>query len=110
MYYRYWMNADYDHNVIANYGIRTDRYKLIFYYGEPLGRRGARKSPAGYKPEWELYDLDNDPLEMNNVYNDPSNKDLIRRLKTELLKLKQQYGDEDSLYPEMKEVVNRYFW
>ena len=30
MYYRYWMNADYDHNVIANYGIRTDRYKLIF--------------------------------------------------------------------------------
>jgi arylsulfatase A-like enzyme len=110
MYYRYWMNADYDHNVIANYGIRTDRYKLIFYYGEPLGRRGARKSPVGYKPEWELYDLDNDPLEMNNVYNDPSNKDLIRRLKTELLKLKQQYGDEDSLYPEMKEVVNRYFW
>ena len=32
MYYRYWMNGDGSHNVPAHYGIRTDRYKLIFFY------------------------------------------------------------------------------
>lgn len=109
MYYRYWMNADNDHNVTAHYGIRTERYKLVFFYGESLSMSGTKKvsvQPA----EWELYDLKTDPLEMKNVYNDPENNALIKKLKTKLLELKQQYDDDDSKYPEMSEVVKKYYW
>ena len=39
--------------------MRTERYKLIYYYGEALGAGGAidRSTP----PEWELFDLEKDP-------------------------------------------------
>ena len=109
MYYRYWMNADNDHNVTANYGIRTDRYKLVFYYGESLGMTGTKN--VSIRPaEWELYDLKNDPMEMHNIYNDPANKRLIKELKTKLLELKKQYDDEDSKYPEMQKIAKEYYW
>lgn len=109
MYYRYWMHADGSHNVTANYGIRNDRYKLIFYYGQPLGMRGTKNTPV-VPAEWELYDLEKDPAEMKNIYNDPKNKALIVKLKKELLKLKEKYGDEHSAYLQMKEIVDKYFW
>ena len=108
MYYRYWMNADDSHNVPALYGIRTDRYKLIFYYALPLGMKGTNE--MSLIPEWELYDLKEDPMEMKNIYHDAGNENLIKELKTELLKLKKQYGDEDGNYPEMKELVSEYYW
>ena len=108
MYYRYWMNADNDHNVTANYGIRTDRYKLVFYYGESLGMTGTKN--VSITPEWELFDLGNDPMEMKNIYNDPANKALIKELKTKLLELKRQYDDEDSKYPVMTEIAKKYYW
>ena len=41
MYYRYWMHNGNDHHVPAHYGVRTERYKLIYYYGKPLGMKGA---------------------------------------------------------------------
>ena len=48
-----------DHRVPAHYGVRTERYKLIYYYGKPLGMKGAtRPIPT---PDWELFDLRNDP-------------------------------------------------
>ena len=47
MYYRYWMHNDNDHHVPAHYGVRTDRWKLIYYYGKPLGM--TRRAPAGYR-------------------------------------------------------------
>ncbi|MEG1934849.1 MAG: DUF4976 domain-containing protein, partial [Rikenellaceae bacterium] len=103
------MHRDINHFVAANYGIRTDRYKLIFYYGQPLGMSGAGKE-AIVPAEWELYDLKNDPKEMKNIYGDPKNAKLIKELKSELLKLKTKYGDEDSQYPEMKSVVENYYW
>lgn len=109
MYYRYWMNMDNDHEVTGNYGIRTDRYKLVFYYGKSLGMKGTKDitvEPA----EWELYDLKEDPHEMRNLYHDPTKKDLIVKLKKQLLELKKKYGDEDSNYPDMKTVVDKYFW
>ena len=42
---------------------------------------------------WELYDLQNDPMEMHNIYNEPGNESLIDSLKTELRKLQEQYDD-----------------
>ena len=69
MYYRYWMHKTH-HNVYAHYGIRTDRYKLIYYYADALGQTGA--IDESYEPEWELFDLQTDPYELNNVVDDPA--------------------------------------
>ena len=106
MYYRYWMNEDDHHHVAAHYGIRNERYKLIFYYAQPLGINGANKNSL--VPEWELYDLQNDPAEMNNIYKNPANKNLIAQLKKELLLLKEKYEDQDSKYPLMQEIYKKY--
>jgi arylsulfatase A-like enzyme len=108
IYYRYWMNDDGAHHVPGLYGIRTDRYKLIYYYARPLGMKGA--GDRMIEPEWELYDLSRDPAEMHNIYNDPANAELIKRLKEELLSLKDKYCDPDDKYPVMEELNRKYYW
>ena len=50
IYYHYWI--DLGMGGPAHYGIRTDGYKLIFYYGLPLDFKGAALEPA--PPEWEF--------------------------------------------------------
>ncbi|MHC4187506.1 MAG: sulfatase/phosphatase domain-containing protein [Planctomycetota bacterium] len=106
MYYRYWMHRAH-YNVSAHYGIRTHRFKLIFYYGLGLGAPGARHEPL--TPEWELFDLEKDPAEMKNVYDDPAYEDIVKGLKVELLELKDQLGDKDEKYPELMEVRKKYW-
>ena len=91
MYYRYWMHNTSDHHVPAHYGVRTDRWKLIYYYGKPLGMRGA--NPPDTDPDWELFDMRNDPHEMQNLYHDPKYGPEIRKLKLELQKKQQEAGD-----------------
>ena len=108
MYYRYWMNGDNIHHTVANYGIRSERYVLTFYYGKALQKAGANE--IEYTPDWELYDLEKDPMEMRNIYHEKGNEKLIKELKTKLLELKKQYGDTDEQYPEMKEIEEKYFW
>ena len=108
MYYRYWMHGEGAHHVTAHYGVRTHRYKLIFYYARALGMKGSRDNPI--QPEWELYDLLEDPHEMHNIYGKPESEEIQISLKKELLRLKQLYGDEDKNYPEMKEIVEKYYW
>lgn len=92
MYYRYWEHMSEGHRVGAHYGIRTSRYKLIHYYGEGLGvdHRGASEKTA---QEWELFDLNHDPHEQRNVYDDPSYADTVRHLTQELRRLQHQVGD-----------------
>jgi len=118
-YYRYWMQLA-DHGVPAHYGIRTDKYKLIFYYGRGLGMAGTfdrkidpfnRESEMieNTVPEWEFYDLSIDPDEMKNRYNDPAYQKTIAKLKKQLLKEKKKVGDTDDQYPEMKEVIDNYW-
>jgi len=70
MYYRYWEHDDVVHKAPAHYGYRTDRYKLIYFYNDGLGIVGS--GPFTYPPEWELYDLLDDPNELRNVYRDPA--------------------------------------
>jgi len=101
MYYRYWMHLAHL-NTPAHYGVRTKRYKLIFYYGLPLGMAGAVNKPT--EPEWELFDLQKDPSEMNSIYNDPAYKKITDELKKELLRLKKYYHDTDEIYPELMKV------
>ena len=92
MYYRYWMHLTH-HYVPAHYGIRTDRYKLIYYYGEALGTTGSIDEPKA--PEWELFDLEKDPNEMCSVYDDPAYADIVTELTAELYRLKAEAGDEE---------------
>lgn len=91
MYYRYWMHDDDSHHVRAHYGIRTDRYKLIYYYGDGLGVAGA--SERRFEPEWELFDLQRDPLELNSVHDDPDYAAVRKELEVELDQLQRQAGD-----------------
>jgi arylsulfatase A-like enzyme len=90
MYYRYWMHLA-DHGVPAHYGIRTTRYKLIYYYGKPLGSTGAL--PKETTPEWELFDLEKDPHEMNSVYGDPKYGKIQKQLTAEMYRLQKECGD-----------------
>jgi arylsulfatase A-like enzyme len=91
MYYRYWMHKAH-HNVYAHYGVRTKRYKLIYYYADALGQAGAIDET--YEPEWELFDLEADPYELNNVVDDPAYAETVRELKDLMHRLQAEVGDE----------------
>ena len=69
--------------VKRHYGVRTTQYKLMHYYHDI--------------DAWELYDLDNDPKELNNVYDHPDYADIVKKLKAELKRLQTLYGDSDEL-------------
>lgn len=94
MYYRYWMHLAH-HHVYAHYGVRTHRYKLIYYYADALGQPGAIDESK--PPEWELFDLDEDPNELNNVYHDPAYADIAAELRGELRRLQEEV--QDAPYP-----------
>ena len=92
MYYRYWMHLG-GHNVCAHWGIRTERYKLIYYYGRPCGQPGAKDEE--WEPEWELFDLEKDPAELHSVHDDPAYAVVATELKAELRRLKKEAKDHD---------------
>ena len=92
MYYRYWMHRDGSHNVYAHYGLRTHRYKLIYYYADALDQPGSGTESC--PPEWELFDLEKDPHELMNVYADPAYAGKVPELKRELHRLQAEVGDE----------------
>ncbi|WP_068472909.1 sulfatase family protein [Saccharicrinis aurantiacus] len=116
-YYRYWMHMAHRHANPAHFGIRTKDYKLIFFYGrywvdtddpnatwnkKSWGNDFTRHTP----PAWELYDLKNDPNEMNNVYGNPEYKEIQDQLKIKLKALREEVGDTDENYPHIKKVVD----
>ena len=82
IYYTYYEYPSV-HMVKRHYGIRTDRYKLIHFYYDV--------------DEWELYDLAEDPGEMNNVYEDGRYQQVRQRLHERLAALRKEYGDSDEL-------------
>jgi hypothetical protein len=54
--------------------------------------KGANDSPTD--PEWELFDLSQDPREMRNVYRDPSYATAVQELTAELARLQAEAGDK----------------
>lgn len=78
-YYHYFEGPPAVHRVAQHYGIRTDRYTLAHY-------------PA--HDEWELFDLDEDPEQLNSVYGDPEYADIQQRLKERLFQVQEQVGDD----------------
>ena len=91
LYYRYWMHL-HDHHVYAHYGVRTQRHKLIYYYADALGQPMTIDEPK--EPEWELFDLEQDPHELRSVYHDPAYAAVARDLRAELRRLQTQFGDQ----------------
>lgn len=90
-YHRYWMNNDSCHQARAHYGIRTHDHKIIYWYYDDLDQPGAR--PDDLEPEWELFDLQNDPLEINNVYNEPSYSSVVTNMTSKLNAEMDRIGD-----------------
>jgi len=110
---RNWHNTD-EHNR----SVRTERYKLILnsYYELPQGsasdiaaspswqslahlKKQGRLTPTQMllfevpRPRVELYDLQNDPWEINNVSGDPQNSQTVRQLMTVLKQWMEDTGD-----------------
>jgi arylsulfatase A-like enzyme len=87
IYYHYWEYPAW-HMVRRHYGIRTQRYKLIYYYEID---------------EWELFDLERDPNELTSVYDEPEYQETVDELREQLheLRLKYQVPEGDPVpYPE----------
>ena len=82
MYYRYWEHDDLHHKAPAHYGWRDQSYKLIYFYNDGMGIAGTGAST--YPSEWELYDLQQDPDELRNVFHDPGYRTLRQALQVKL--------------------------
>lgn len=93
-YHRYWMNRDVIHEAYAHYGVRDQRYKLIYWYCEDLGELGARPGIEGEEKEWELFDCEKDPFELFNVYNEAEYQDVVKKMRVLLDKKMEEIGDE----------------
>ena len=90
LYYRYWMHMA-GHRVVPHYGVRNERYKLIFYYGVTL--EDTRNPDISIEAEWELYDLETDPREINNIYGNPEFAEIQSEMLAELDRLQAKSGD-----------------
>ena len=102
-YYRYWMHMAHNLRVPAHFGIRTDRYKLIFYYG--CTPSGKQKTPAA----WELYDLRDDPTEMQNQHANPKYTDVVAGLKKQLWKTRTTLNETDDDYPKIQALIDAHY-
>lgn len=91
-YHRYWMHQDEDHNAYAHYGVRNQKYKLIYWYNEGLGLDGTQ--PGGQEKEWEMFDCEKDPLELFNVIADPAYAEVAKDMIALLDEKMAEIGDE----------------
>nr|MCU0404592.1 DUF4976 domain-containing protein [Chitinophagaceae bacterium] len=82
LYYHYYEYPA-EHSVYRHFGIRTERYKLIRFY-----------NAENY---WELYDLEKDPQEMNNLAQDTKYSPVLSDLKKKLRDLIIEVKDDEAL-------------
>jgi arylsulfatase A-like enzyme len=80
LYYHFYENPGF-HGVARHYGVRTDRYKLVYYYLDD---------------EWELFDLEKDPMDQVNLYGRAGYEDVVEDLKRRLAALRSRYQVPES--------------
>ena len=84
LYYHYSQNDSYSAAAPPHYGVRTDRYKLIYFYKKNV---------------WEMFDLQSDPTEVEDRYwsfnTNPRTHNIVVALKTRLLELRAHYEDNE---------------
>jgi len=78
IYYHYYEYPG-PHAVKRHYGIRTERYKLIHFYNDIN--------------QWELYDLQNDPGENNDLYGTKRYEKITKTLFDQMTDLQELYND-----------------
>ena len=78
LYYHYYEYPA-THMVKKHYGVRTDRYKLIHFYDDI--------------DSWELFDLEKDPHELDNVYGKPGYEKVTADMMKEMNMLQKKYND-----------------
>ncbi len=83
IYYAYYENAAV-HNVPVHDGVRTERYKLMFF---PRSR------------EWNLFDLETDPQEMKSVHADPQYAEVLAGMQKRYRDLRQFYDVNTAIIP-----------
>ena len=77
----YFYSGEATHRVAAHDGVRSDRYKL-FYLPET--------------DEWQLFDLEKDPQEMNSVHDDPAYAAILAKMKGIYQKVRAEYQVKSS--------------
>ncbi|MFP6619430.1 MAG: sulfatase, partial [Pirellulaceae bacterium] len=87
IYYHYYEYPSV-HMVPRHYGVRTATHKLIRFY---------------QFDEWEFYDLQKDPDELTNQYNNPAYSTQIAELKRELTRLRKHYEDDSDVAVKSKQ-------
>ncbi|NND78685.1 MAG: sulfatase [Maribacter sp.] len=100
MYYRYWLHHP---DRPAHFGVRNERYKLAFFYGQDLGMKGTSKKITD--PVWEFFDLQKDPKEIHNAYGDPEYAAIISEMKLAIQEERKKYGDIDTEYEVMQSIL-----
>ena len=81
-YYHYYEFPQ-PHHVYPHFGIRTEKYTLVRFYDQTN--------------TWELYDLQNDPQQMHNLYGQAAYKQATTDLKQQLRQLIREYKDGEAL-------------
>ncbi len=82
IYYAYY--GERTHRVAKHDGIRTDRHKLIHFPNTK---------------EWNLFDLEKDPKEMNSVHKDPQYSNILTSLKKTYTEKKKKYALNNATVP-----------
>ena len=72
------------HSVARHYGVTNGRYKLIHFYG-PSHVDGETYD------DWELFDLEKDPNELQSVYDDQAYEEFQAEMHSELVRLREEY-------------------
>jgi arylsulfatase A-like enzyme len=85
-YYHYYEYPQ-PHRVRPHYGVVTDRFKLVHFY----------RPDVDY---WELYDRQNDPLELRDVSKLPEHAATVTELKKEIARLRAELKVPDEEAPE----------
>ena len=78
IYYHYYEFPSV-HMVARHNGIRTQRYKLMHFY---------------HFDEWEFYDLEKDPDELHNEYNNLDYANVIKQVRQQFADLRKHYKDD----------------
>ena len=90
VYYQYYEYPNI-HNVPPHEGVRSDRYKLINFY----------KNDG-----FNLFDLETDPNEMQDLSNNPEYQDVMKEMKRKLAQLRKQYDlpplDKTPIEPKLR--------
>lgn len=82
-YYQYFEYPT-PHHVRPHYGVVTDRYKLVRFYGTK-------------EDYWELFDRQKDPKELRSVYADPAYAPTVAELEKELTRLRKELKVPDEI-------------